>query len=107
MGIKSSKTLESLRVLNTMIKDKLNEKTDIDEIVSHFSCLICYRIPLDPIKCTLCHKIYCSDCLPDGVLDRRCASIKKYKCYMKCGSETVTQLTQIERKVLNELKFEC
>ena len=70
--------------------EKLNpEKTDFSDIFSQFTCLICYKVPLDPVKCTTCHKVYCSDCLPDGVLNSKSASIKKYQCYMKCGSETV------------------
>ena len=64
-------------------------------------------IVLDPIKCAQCETVYCKTCLPPDALDIELNSTKPYKCFKKCGSKELTELTRIERNILDSLKFKC
>ena len=81
-----------------------------EDILSDFTCMLCYGIALQPVKCKKCETVYCSGCLSDDAHDN---SIKvkypqqKYTCYKKCGCSEVCQLSRIERNFLKNLRFNC
>ena len=45
-----------------------------EDLLQDFTCLLCYGVAINPLKCDRCEQIYCSKCLPksvspDGKLD--------------------------------------
>ena len=74
-----------------------------DEIVNGFTCMLCYGIVFNPIKCKRCETLICGRCVPDK---RKLPG--KFACYNKCGSKDCTdKLNKQEQAIYNELKFEC
>jgi len=51
------------------------------DMVSEFTCMLCYGIVIDPVKCRTCNTLVCMKCI----------DLKKFKngqleCYKKCGA---------------------
>ena len=89
---------------------KVQVDQDFDEIIRSFTCEMCCGVVVEPVKCDKCSKITCSACLPDTAfkpLLRVPYPNKPYECFMRCGSKGITELSQIEKNVLNCLPFEC
>ena len=71
---------------------------------------MCCGFVVGPVKCDKCNKMYCSACLPDSAFNpslRVRYPNKPYECFMKCGSRKTTQLSKIEKAILNSLPFSC
>merc|ERR1719375_2238950 len=84
------------------------------EILGDFTCMLCYGVALNPVKCNKCETVYCSKCLPAEALPGaesnnapRSYNNPRYECYKKCGSKKTCNLSRIERNILNNLKFKC
>ena len=83
--------------------DFLEDKFDVTEVVSPFTCLLCLGVAQRPLKCTKCEQVYCTACLNPKT---KTAS-KKYACYKMCGSNSLIAISKIERNLLNLLEFTC
>ena len=89
-------------------EDQFRGSIDQEEILSHFTCLLCYGIALDPMKCTKCETAYCKTCLPKHAYDKDAPlKGKRYTCYKMCGCKDLTQLSKIEKRILANLTFAC
>ena len=81
-----------------------------EDILSDFTCMLCYGIALQPLKCKGCETIYCSACLPEDAHD---PSVKfkpgqrKYQCYKLCGKSELGPLSRIEKNFLSNIPFKC
>ena len=63
-------------------------------------CMICTGIKIEPLKCIVCHKSFCIQCLGDW-------ATKKRSC-PHCQADFVgTKLDEKEQMMLNELEFTC
>ena len=79
-----------------------------EDLLQDFTCLLCYGVAINPLKCDKCEQIYCSRCLPKTVTpDGQMNSYGAYTCYKKCGSRKVVGLSRIEKNILNSLSFQC
>ena len=86
------------------------ESVCADELLTPFTCLLCYGIAIDPHKCKTCEQVYCSACLPKQAFDPKLPvkyPQKRYECYKKCGSKELVKLSRLERNLLNGLFFKC
>ena len=88
--------------------------TDIDGILNAFTCIICYGVAINPVKCDGCQTVYFHSCLPADAFNKNAMpdnkssyNSKKYTCHKMCGSNTVSGLGRIERTILNSLSFQC
>ena len=81
----------------------------VEEILSEFTCILCYGIVIDPVKCEKCETIYCYKCLPPDAFGKPKADRygPSYTCYKKCGSAKLKSLGRIEKNILNNLPFKC
>lgn len=74
-----------------------------DEIVSSFTCMLCYGIVLNPIKCAKCEKLFCGRCVPE-----KRKQPGKFRCYNKCGSKKChMKLNCQEQGIFDGLLFDC
>ena len=53
-----------------------------DDLVSSFTCMLCYGVVFNPIKCARCETLFCGRCVPEK---RKLPG--KFRCYNKCGSK--------------------
>ena len=72
------------------------------EVVQEFTCMLCYGIVIDPIKCYTCSNLVC----------KKCVNIKKVEqnrqeCYKKCGSTKMGSLNKTEQHIYDSLLFRC
>ena len=51
---------------------------DTESILNFFTCMMCYGIAQNPLKCNKCETVYCKACLPNTT----------FSCFKKCGSVT-------------------
>ena len=104
-------TEENLAIREYYIEAE-NQKELADDLLSHFMCILCYGIAIDPFKCAGCETVYCNRCLPDdavreGHLAKKVPSSKAYKCFKQCGFRDLKRLGRIERNILNSFPFKC
>ena len=78
-----------------------------DDVLSDFTCMLCYGIALQPVKCAGCETIYCSACLPEDAHDPGIITKKRYSCYNLCGSSQVCRLGRIEMNIINNIPLKC
>ena len=73
--------------------------------IENFTCMICYGIVFNPIKCKGCETLFCKNCF---MANRSKYCKNKMNCYKKCGSsEYFWKLDKLEQSILNALIFEC
>lgn len=51
------------------------------EVVQEFTCMLCYGIVIDPIKCKTCSNLVCKKCVNMKKVEQN-----QQECYKKCGS---------------------
>ena len=73
------------------------------ECIDLFTCMLCYGIVSQPIKCSGCETLVCKTCLNPKRLEK-----DQFKCFKKCGSKTWTdQLSRQEKEILGKMRFRC
>ena len=73
--------------------------------IEQFTCMICYGIAFNPMKCKGCETITCKACF---LVYRNDYRKNKPKCFKNCGSQEFQfRLDPTEQKILNSLTFEC
>ena len=88
-----------------------------EQIVSKFSCMVCFGIVIKPIRCLSCDTLVCHKCTPEDKLAQ-----KKFDCVLKCyenqnerryscNEEPVVprygSLSVIEKQIYDTMKFSC
>ena len=78
------------------------------EAISDFTCMLCYGIVQDPVKCNVCDTMYCATCnsINDPEKDRR-RGRRQQKCFKQCKNSKMVDLTRLEKHLLNSLVFIC
>ena len=55
------------------------------ELPSEYECVICNGVVLDPIECTGCQFLYCSECIPRQDME----------CPRRCGAKRYTNVNRL------------
>ena len=100
------KEKEFLSMFNTSFNllsfsvDYKSIKSEQKDFVNEFQCNICNNIPIQPIKCQNCEKIFCKN-----HIDNITNNVKKCKC---CKEKIIMiNFTTLEINILKKLKFNC
>ena len=72
------------------------------EVVQEFTCMLCYGIVIDPIKCMTCSNLVCKKCVNMNKVDQN-----RQECYKKCGSTRMGPLNMTEQRIYDSLLFRC
>lgn len=72
------------------------------DIISDFTCMLCYGIVQDPIKCTRCNNLVCEKCIDKGKMLKG-----RLSCYKTCGNKQFEKLQGCELAFYNGLVFRC
>lgn len=72
------------------------------EVVQEFTCMLCYGIVIDPIKCYTCCNLVCKKCVNITKVEQN-----RQECYKKCGSTRMGPLNQTEKHIYDSLLFRC
>ena len=72
------------------------------EAVSQFTCILCYGVVFNPIKCNTCEVLICKRCITEKKLKPN-----SFRCYQKCGSKNAKPAGPLITKILSILKFRC
>lgn len=86
------------------------DSVDEMDLIGQFTCILCYTVAIEPIKCERCSQIYCSSCLPKDAFDKSLKikyPNKSYSCYKMCGEQKLAPMTRLERNALNSIIFNC
>ena len=76
------------------------------DVISDYTCMLCYGIVQKPLKCTKCDTMYCKGCMAK-CMDQGKLAKGQLQCHKKCGSRTFSNLNSLEYKILNSLVFRC
>ena len=101
--------MQTKKQLILISEEQFSGELDASDLLSYFTCIICFGIAIEPLKCKGCETVYCSNCLPDYIVtgEKKRSSTKAYSCYKMCGNNTVTNLSRIEKNILNNFEFHC
>ena len=82
----------------SVVKDEGSQ--NVAQILDVFSCLICYKIPVDTLECEKCDSLFCKKCIHEYIKNNR------YAC-PKCKQETkYLPINRILKQITQEaLKF--
>lgn len=68
-----------------------------EDIDTHFVCVVCTGVVIDPTECTKCESLYCKGCLV--ALDMACPK--------RCGANEYTKVNRFAMNSLNKTEFKC
>ena len=72
-------------------------KSDEKEIDTHFICVVCTGVVLDPTECSGCESLYCRGCL----------NRKDMACPKRCGGSSYQKVNRFIMNTLNKMEFKC
>lgn len=82
----------------TIEADLFYKSKDNDpDIDSHYICLICLGVIVDPIECKQCDSLYCKRCLKKNSL----------KCPKRCDKKQYGKPNRFVMDLLNQTRFRC
>lgn len=72
------------------------------DMVADFTCMLCYGIVIEPIKCVTCGNLICKKCINVQKMNQG-----TLECYKKCGSKKFDKLSMTEQAIYDSLLFKC
>ena len=89
--------------INYNIYQKINAENSLEEFLpfcEELKCKKCYFIPLFPVKCNKCEKIFCKNCFEKSLKNNK-------KCPNYCKDPSKEKINRILSNFINKFKFVC
>ena len=81
----------------TFLDPDLYAATAGEEIDTHFVCVVCTGVVLDPTECKECQSLYCKGCLTS----------EEMQCPKRCGGAGYSKVNRFIMNTLNKMQFKC